>query len=112
MTVLDDLRELAAELRLGGDEYAAVRIETVIAKHEPPQPASDPRPRLTEPQAKILAFIKTSVAVHSRPPTLREICERFGYRSTNGADDHLVALERKGYIAREKLVSRGIRVIP
>lgn len=111
MTILSDLRELAAELRIGGDEYAAVRLETVIAQHEPP-PGPDARPRLTDRQAEILAFINASIVVRGLPPALREICERFGYRSTNAASDHLATLEAKGYIAREKLISRGLRVIP
>lgn len=111
MTILDDLRELAAEFRIGGDEYAAVRIETVIAQHEPP-PKHDARERLTERQAEILAFIKASIVVRGLPPALREICERFGYRSTNAANDHLAALEAKGYISREKLISRGLRILP
>jgi repressor LexA len=112
MALLDDLRELAAEFRISGDEYAAVRLETVLDKHEQHKPDAAPRPKLTATQAKVLAFIKAEIAVCGRPPTLREICERFGYRSTNGAHDHLVALERKGYIERDQAVARGIRVLP
>jgi repressor LexA len=37
--------------------------------------------------------------------------ELSGIGSTNGVTDHLKALERKGYIQRERLVSRGLRVL-
>lgn len=112
MTLVDDMLELAAAFRAGGDEHAAALMEAVLAKHEPAEQAPGTRAAPTEAQAKILAYIKACISMIGRPPTLREICERFGYSSTNAASDHLVALERKGYIAREKLVSRGLRVLP
>ena len=43
------------------------------------------------------------------PPTLREIGSRMGIRSTNGVNDHLRALERKGYLTREDMKSRALR---
>ncbi len=43
------------------------------------------------------------------PPTLREIGARMGIRSTNGVNDHLRALERKGYLTREDMKSRALR---
>jgi len=73
-------------------------------------PASQ-RP-LTARQAAILEFIKEHLRVHAYPPTLREIGARFGIRSTNGVNDHLRALERKGYISREDMKSRAIHVRP
>jgi repressor LexA len=45
------------------------------------------------------------------PPTLREIGEHMGIRSTNGVNDHLKALERKGYLVREELKSRALRPV-
>jgi repressor LexA len=51
---------------------------------------------LTERQDKILSFIKKSIQDQGYPPTIREIGEHFGIRSTNGVNDHLKALERKG----------------
>lgn len=32
-------------------------------------------------------------------PTMREICDHFGFRSPNAATDHVKALRRKGYLA-------------
>jgi repressor LexA len=42
---------------------------------------------------------------------MREIGAKFGIRSTNGVEKHLLALERGGYISRERGKSRGIAVI-
>src|SRR3989449_5274752 len=66
---------------------------------------------LTDRQEKILAFIKKSIQEQGYPPTIREIGEHFGIRSTNGVNDHLKALERKGYLMRGELKSRALSVI-
>src|SRR5512140_291726 len=66
---------------------------------------------LTERQEKILSFIKKSIQDQGYPPTIREIGEHFGIRSTNGVNDHLKALERKGYLVRGELKSRALSVI-
>jgi len=42
---------------------------------------------------------------------LREIGLHFGIRSTNGVNDHLRALEKKGYLQREDLKSRALRPV-
>ena len=64
---------------------------------------------LTERQEKILAFIKKSIQEQGYPPTIREIGEHFGIRSTNGVNDHLKALERKGYLLRGELKSHFVK---
>ncbi len=66
---------------------------------------------LTDRQEKILSFIKKSILEQGYPPTIREIGEHFGIRSTNGVNDHLKALERKGYLLRGELKSRALSVI-
>ena len=66
---------------------------------------------LTDRQEKILSFIKRSIQDQGYPPTIREIGEHFGIRSTNGVNDHLKALERKGYLLRGELKSRALSVI-
>ena len=63
---------------------------------------------LTSRQKAILDFIRAEIARCGRPPTLREIGERFGLRSTGSVRDHLRALERKGHIDRQRHLSRGI----
>lgn len=67
------------------------------------------RDELTDRQKEVLEFISESIAGRGYPPTLREIGERMGIRSTNGVNDHLKALEKKGYLAREDLKSRALR---
>jgi repressor LexA len=66
---------------------------------------------LTDRQQLILDFIAESIHARGFPPTLREIGEHFGIRSTNGVNDHLKALEKKGYLRREDLKSRAMRPI-
>lgn len=66
---------------------------------------------LTKRQREVLLFIENFIAVEKIPPTLREICGHFGFRTTSGAIQHLEALERKGYIMTHAKVARGIRVL-
>ena len=71
----------------------------------------DRRRKLTERQFAVLTFIREQIRKKGFPPTLREIGKHFGIASTNGVNDHLRALERKGWILRDDLLSRGMRVI-
>ncbi len=69
----------------------------------------DTRGVLTDRQRDILEFITQSIRERGYPPTLREIGIHFGIKSTNGVNDHLRALEKKGYLQREDLKSRALR---
>jgi repressor LexA len=71
----------------------------------------DSRSVLTDRQREILDFISQSIRERGYPPTLREIGLHFGIRSTNGVNDHLRALEKKGYLQREDLKSRALRPV-
>ena len=66
---------------------------------------------LTKRQAQTLDFIRRSIEQRGYPPTLREIGEHMGIRSTNGVNDHLRALERKGYLRREDMKSRALKLV-
>src|ERR1041384_1980242 len=66
---------------------------------------------LTQRQRDILDFISASIMERGFPPTLREIGEHFNIRSTNGVNDHLKALEKKGHLRREDLKSRAMRPV-
>jgi repressor LexA len=57
----------------------------------------------------VLKYIESSISQRGYPPTLREIGNFMGIRSTNGVNDHLRALERKGYLLREDMKSRALR---
>ena len=66
---------------------------------------------LTERQQDVIAIIQRHITEHGRPPTVRFIAAALGIGSTNGVGDHLRALERKGVIARDSKVSRGVRLL-
>lgn len=66
---------------------------------------------LTEAQAKMLTWIIGYQRTMGRAPTIREIGDARGIKSTNGVGDHLKALERKGYIQRDASLSRSIIVL-
>jgi repressor LexA len=66
---------------------------------------------LTQRQREILDFISASIVERGFPPTLREIGVHFNIRSTNGVNDHLKALEKKGHLRREDLKSRAMRPV-
>ena len=65
---------------------------------------------LTDRQKEILQFIVRETESRGFPPTIREIGEEMEIRSTNGVNDHLKALERKGYIQRGEQQSRALSV--
>ncbi|MFP4501383.1 MAG: transcriptional repressor LexA [Candidatus Hydrogenedentota bacterium] len=64
---------------------------------------------LTKRQRSILEFIVACIRDQGYPPTIAEIGQEFGITSTNGVNDHLLALERKEYIERSSK-ARGIHV--
>jgi repressor LexA len=66
---------------------------------------------LTARQREIFNYIKDMILERGRPPSIREIGERFGIRSTNGVRAVLEALERKGYVRRDRYTSRGIELL-
>ncbi len=66
---------------------------------------------LTKRQEQTLAFIRHSIEERGYPPTLREIGEHMGIKSTNGVNDHLRALERKGYLRRGDMKSRALKLV-
>ncbi len=69
------------------------------------------RERLTRRQKEILEYIENMITEHGKAPTIREIGEKFDISSTNGVRAHLEVLMKKGYIRREKLISRGIELV-
>lgn len=58
--------------------------------------------RLTDKRRAILAFIGTEIRATGICPSIREICDRFGLKGTNGIIEHLQALERYGYLHRTR----------
>lgn len=66
---------------------------------------------LTERQQSVLRFIESQIRRNGYPPTIREIGRHLGIKSTNGVNDHLNALQRKGYIKRQDHKSRTLAVL-
>lgn len=65
----------------------------------------------TAKQLAVLSFIRSFITEHHYPPTMREINEHFGWKSTNAAFTHLDALEHKGFITRDPEKSRSIYLL-
>ncbi len=61
-----------------------------------------------ESQDKIYAYIKKVVKAKGYPPSVREICEATGLRSTSTVHAHLKRLERRGMITRDSMKPRAI----
>lgn len=68
------------------------------------------RPKLTDRQKEILDYIRGYDEEYGFPPSLREIANYFGIRSTNGVVCTLDAIEKKGWLTREANLSRAIRL--
>lgn len=67
------------------------------------------RTQLSEKQMSVYNYLKKAMN-GSIPPTVREICEATGIRSTSTVHAVLSALEENGYITRDSKTSRGIRL--
>lgn len=68
------------------------------------------RPALTDRQRQVYELICAEIQSKRRPPTMQELADRLGFRSKNAVENHLLALEKKGYIDRQPLTARGILV--
>jgi len=66
---------------------------------------------LTERQNYILNYIINSVKTKGFPPSVREIGEATGLKSSSTVHSHLVQLEKKGYIRRDPTKPRTIEVL-
>ncbi|MBR5419775.1 MAG: transcriptional repressor LexA [Lachnospiraceae bacterium] len=67
--------------------------------------------RLSAKQEEILEYIKEETLAHGYPPTVRDICEAVGLKSTSSVHAHLSTLERCGYIRRDPTKPRAIEII-
>jgi repressor LexA len=66
---------------------------------------------LTERQRQVQRIIYELYQETGRPPTVREIGQRLGLRSSCTVQRHLDALERKGYIKRTRTKARSIEIV-
>jgi repressor LexA len=66
---------------------------------------------LTDRQQAILEFIRSFSVKTKYPPTIREIGKSVGISSTSVVNYNLNVLEKQGLIARDKTISRGIKLV-
>ncbi|MBL1215296.1 MAG: repressor LexA [Ignavibacteriae bacterium] len=66
--------------------------------------------QLTKIQKAILDFIIEMKSGSGLTPTLAEIAKKFGYKNRSTAQQHLQAIEKKGFIKRSPKLSRGIEL--
>ncbi len=64
---------------------------------------------LNDYQKKILEYIRSRVT-DGVPPSVREICEATGLKSTSTVHTYLRVLEERGYITRDPKLNRSIRL--
>ncbi|MEA5145839.1 MAG: helix-turn-helix domain-containing protein, partial [Candidatus Limiplasma sp.] len=61
-------------------------------------------------QARILEYIERTTRQKGYPPSVREICDATGLKSTSTVHGHLIRLEKKGLIARDSMKPRAISI--
>jgi len=66
--------------------------------------------RISKRQEKILEFLGEYIEENGYPPSIREIGAAAGISSTSVVSYNLRRLEEKGYISRDKEVSRGLKL--
>ena len=66
--------------------------------------------QITDRQKEVLTFIANFTEENVYPPTVREISEHFKI-SIRAVQDHIIALQKKGYLSTEQKRSRSIRVL-
>lgn len=63
---------------------------------------------LTDRQREVLMVIADYRKRHQYSPAVRDLCELLDIASTNGVNDHLKALDEKGYITRTRGIPRSM----
>lgn len=66
---------------------------------------------LSEKQAHIFEFLKTWLDDRDYPPSIRDIQDGCSISSTSVVDYNLRKLEEKGFIRRDREISRGIELV-
>ncbi len=62
-------------------------------------------------QQKILEFIKSEVQLKGYPPSVREIGDAVGLKSTSTVHGHLTRLEKKGLLHRDSMKPRAMEIL-
>ncbi len=62
-------------------------------------------------QSKILDYIKNAVRDQGYPPSVREICDAVGLKSTSTVHGHLMRLQKKGLLNRDPMKPRAMEIL-
>ena len=65
---------------------------------------------ITERQKQVLDYIAGYTEENSYPPTVRDISEHFSI-SLRAVQDHIAALQKKGYLSQREKKARSLRVL-
>ena len=68
-------------------------------------------PNLTDIERSILDFMVLYLRTNTYQPSIREIGQEFGIKSTKTVSEHLQALADKGFIERDPSRSRAVRIL-
>lgn len=63
-----------------------------------------------ESRTKILSFIREEIQNKGYPPSVREICQAVGFKSTSSVHAHLRDLEREGLLRRDATKPRAMEL--
>lgn len=66
---------------------------------------------ISKKQTEILEYLKIQVIDKGYPPSVREICDAVGLKSTSTVHSHLRQLESKGFIKRDPTKPRAIEIL-
>ncbi|HCA48210.1 MAG TPA: repressor LexA [Armatimonadetes bacterium] len=66
--------------------------------------------QFTARRRQILDYIATTIEQRGYPPTVREIGQEIGLKSSSSVHYHLKQLEKEGYLTRDGSLTRALRV--
>ncbi|WP_206460730.1 transcriptional repressor LexA [Anaerovorax sp. IOR16] len=67
--------------------------------------------QLKEREKQILSYMQNEIKTKGYPPTVREMCQFLGIKSTSTAHKDLANLEKKGYIRKDPSKPRAIEIL-
>ena len=67
--------------------------------------------KITEKQMKVLEYVKEQIKKNGYAPSVREICQALGLKSTSTVHGYLARLQKKGLIQKAALKPRTIRIM-
>ncbi len=66
---------------------------------------------LNTQEERVFKYIKEKIQTTGYPPSVREICAALGFKSTSSAHQYIERLADKGYISKDDLKTRAIKIV-